>query len=101
MRYDDLPFVPQKDLRAVLQAMIDAKLEGRPLVRLILKEMDERRGLAEGTGETDCAYFLLDLMTEWGAVFEFLRFRFFINDQIAKAVGIKVPKQAKRPEQAR
>jgi hypothetical protein len=99
MRYDDLPFIKQKDLRAALQALVDGNSQGKPLARLILKEMDERPGLVQGGDDHDCAYFLMDLMSEWGVVFELLRFRFFINDEVAKMVGIKLPKPAKRRDE--
>ncbi len=99
MRYDDLPYIKQKDLRAALQALIAGDSQSKPLASLILKEMDERPGLVQGGEETDCAHFLMDLMTEWGVVFKLLRFRYFINDDIAKMVGIKLPKPAKRRDE--
>lgn len=99
MRYDDLPFVKQKDLRAALQALIDGNSQGKPLAQLILKEMDERRGLVAGGEDQDCAFFLIDLMAEWGVVFELLRFRFFISDEVARMVCIKLPKPAKKRDE--
>ena len=99
MTYDDLPFIKQKDLRSALQALVDGNSQGKPLARLILKEMDERPGLVQCGEETDCAHFLMHLMAEWSVVFDLLRFRFFINDQLAKMVGIKLPKPAKRRDE--
>jgi hypothetical protein len=99
MRYEDLPYIKQQDLRAILQALVDSNSKGKPLAQLILKEMDERPGLVQGGEEHDCAYFLIDLMEEWGVVFDLLRFRFFISDEVAKMVGIKVPKPAKRRDE--
>lgn len=99
MRYDDLPYVKQKDLRTALQALIAGDSQGKPLARLILKEMDERPGLVQGGDDCDCGFFLMDLMSEWGVVFEVLRFRFFINDEVAKMVGIKLPKPAKKRDE--
>jgi hypothetical protein len=99
MRYGDLPFIKQKDLRAALQALVAGNSQGKPLAQLILKEMDERPGLVESGEAADCAYFLIDLMTEWSVVFDLLRFRFFINDAVAKMVGIKLPKRVKRPDE--